>query len=58
MSYDSIAHIVKVGGTVAFFSLFLGVLLYTFWPSNQERFKQAARRPLEDEAPLIEEVSP
>jgi cytochrome c oxidase cbb3-type subunit 4 len=57
MSYDSVAHFVKLGGTVAFFTLFLGVLLYTFWPGNQERFKRAAHRPLEDESPIAEEAS-
>ena len=55
MSYDAVAHLVKIGGTVAFFALFVGVLAYVFWPSNRETFRRAAHRPLEDEGPLPDE---
>ena len=30
-----------------FVSLFVGVLIYAFWPGNKKRFEEAARLPLE-----------
>ncbi|MBL4870805.1 MAG: cbb3-type cytochrome c oxidase subunit 3 [Robiginitomaculum sp.] len=50
MSYDQIAHIVKLGGTVFFFTFFLLVLVYVFWPKNKAKFKQAASMPIADES--------
>lgn len=57
MSYDSLAHVVKMGGTVIFFGIFLIVLLYALWPGNKSRFEEAARRPLEDNDTPLKEVS-
>lgn len=48
MSYDTIAHVIKMGGTVAFFSLFLIAIIYALWPKNRDKFDQAARLPLTD----------
>lgn len=56
MSYDQIAHIVKMGGTVLFFAVFVIVIAYALWPSNRGRFERAARSPLEDrDYPLTED---
>lgn len=48
MSYDTIAHVIKMGGTVAFFSLFLIAIIYALWPKNRDKFDKAARLPLTD----------
>ncbi len=55
MSYDQVAHIVKLGGTVFFFSFFILVLIYVFWPKNKEKFKQAAGIPIHDESLVPDE---
>ena len=31
MDYESIAHFIKIGGTVFFFAFFFGIVLYVFW---------------------------
>lgn len=49
MDYGTIAHWVKLGGTVFFFVFFLAVLVYVFWPGNREKFNKAAQRPISDE---------
>ncbi len=48
MSYDALAHIVKLGGTIMFFSVFLIAILYALWPKNKERFERASQIPLTD----------
>ncbi|NNC36168.1 MAG: cbb3-type cytochrome c oxidase subunit 3 [Acidimicrobiales bacterium] len=50
MEYGTIAHWVKIGGTVFFFAFFMAVLLYVFWPGNREKFKKASERPISDES--------
>ena len=55
MSYDQIAHLVKTGGTVFFFSFFLLVLVYVFWPKNKAKFKQASAMPISDETLIPDE---
>lgn len=49
MSYDQIAHIIKIGGTVAFTAVFVGAVLYALWPKNKARFDRAAQMPLQDD---------
>ena len=48
MSYDSIAHIVKLCGTVFFTGFFTLTILYALWPKNKARFDRAAQLPLQD----------
>lgn len=48
MSYDTIAHFIKIGGTVAFFAVFVLAIIYALWPKNKERFERAAKLPLND----------
>lgn len=47
MSYDTIAHFIKIGGTVAFTSVFVVSIIYALWPGNKERFDRAAQLPLQ-----------
>ena len=48
MSYDSIAHFIKIGGTVVFTAVFVGAILYALWPRNKAKFDRAAQMPLQD----------
>lgn len=48
MSYDQIAHVIKMGGTVAFTAVFTLSILYALWPGNRARFERAAHMPLDD----------
>jgi cytochrome c oxidase cbb3-type subunit 4 len=49
MSYESVAGFAQTWGLVYMVLLFLGVLVYAFWPGNKEKFKRAARLPLEED---------
>ncbi|MGJ8562557.1 MAG: cbb3-type cytochrome oxidase subunit 3 [Alphaproteobacteria bacterium] len=46
MSYETLAHIVKIGGTVFFTGFFAVTVLYVLWPRNRKRFDEAAQLPL------------
>ena len=48
MSYDQIAHVIKIGGTVVFTAVFVGAIIYALWPKNKPKFDRAARMPLQD----------
>ena len=47
MTYEPVASITQVAALLLFVSLFVGVLIYAFWPGNKKRFEEAARLPLE-----------
>ena len=47
MTYEQVASITQVAALLLFFALFVGVLIYAFWPGNKKRFERAARLPLE-----------
>jgi cytochrome c oxidase cbb3-type subunit 4 len=47
MTYEQIATITQVAALLLFIALFIGVLVYAFWPGNKKRFEEAARLPLE-----------
>ena len=49
MDYATLAHWVKISGTVFFFAVFAIVLFYVFWPGNKSKFETAAKRPIDDE---------
>jgi len=51
MNYEDIRAFFGVAGLLIFITLFVGVLIYTFWPGNKKRFEQARRIPLDDEQP-------
>ena len=56
MTYDFLAHFIKIGGTVAFTSVFVIAIIYALWPSNREQFDRAAHLPLEtNDAPEIDQ---
>ena len=49
MTYETVAAVAQTWGLVYFVILFTGVALYAFWPSNGEKFNDAAQIPLNDE---------
>lgn len=49
MSYEQVAHLAQTWGLVLLAALFLVALIYALWPANREKFKRAARAPLDDE---------
>lgn len=49
MSYDVLAHIVKMGGTVFFTGFFVVCIVYALWPKNKTRFDRASNLPLVDD---------
>ena len=49
MTYEQVASITQVAALLLFIAMFLGVLIYTFWPGNKKRFERAARLPLEQD---------
>jgi len=48
MTYDTLAYIIKMGGTITFFAIFSISMAYALWPSNRQKFKKAAAQPLHD----------
>lgn len=54
MSYDILAHYIKIGGTVFFTGFFTLAIVYALWPKNKTRFDQASQLPLEgDDRPKV-----
>jgi len=49
MQYIDIARISGITALIYFTLIFLGVLAYTFWPSNRKRFDDAAAMPLRED---------
>ncbi len=49
--YETLAKFAQTWGTVYFVLIFLGVLIYAFWPANKKSFDEAARTVLNDEEP-------
>jgi cytochrome c oxidase cbb3-type subunit IV len=47
MTYELVQSISAMAGLFIFVALFIVVLVFVFWPGNQEGFKEAARLPLE-----------
>ena len=49
MTYESVSSFVGTAGLIFFMVLFLGILVYVFWPGNKRKFEKAARAPLEED---------
>lgn len=49
MTYEEVRGIVAIAGMFFFMALFVGVLIYTFWPGNKKRFERARHIPLDDD---------
>ena len=49
MTYEQVASISQVAALLFFIALFVGVLVYAFWPGNKKKFEEAAQLPLEQD---------
>lgn len=50
MTYEQVASISQVLALLFFIALFVGVLIYAFWPGNKKQFEEAAKLPLEKDS--------
>ena len=49
MTYEQVASISQVAALLFFIALFVGVVIYAFWPGNKKRFEEASKLPLESD---------
>lgn len=49
MNHETLVAFAKSWGLFYLIVLSIGVLIYTFWPSNRERFKHAKNSIMNDE---------
>ena len=49
MSYEAIAGFAQTWGLSLLVLLFLGAVGYAIWPRNREKFRRAARQPLQED---------
>ena len=47
MTYETIVTVTQTLSLLFFVALFIAVVAYALWPGNREKFKRAARLPLE-----------
>ncbi len=47
MNYEQVASFTQIAALLLFVAIFVGVVIYAFWPGNEKRFERAARLPLE-----------
>jgi cytochrome c oxidase cbb3-type subunit 4 len=47
MTYETVRSLSAITGLFIFIGLFIGVLVFVFWPGNQKGFEEASRIPLE-----------
>jgi cytochrome c oxidase cbb3-type subunit 4 len=47
MTYEQVTSISQIVALLFFIALFVGVLIYAFWPGNKKQFDDAAKLPLE-----------
>jgi len=48
MDYLQISQFAQTWGLGLLLACFLGAVIYALWPGNRDKFKRAARAPLED----------
>jgi cytochrome c oxidase cbb3-type subunit 4 len=46
MSYEQVASFTQTAALVLFMAIFIGVVIYAFWPGNKKRFEKDAQIPL------------
>jgi cytochrome c oxidase cbb3-type subunit 4 len=47
MTYEQVAGITQVAARLFFVALFVGVVIYAYWPGNKKRFQKDAEIPLQ-----------
>mgnify|MGYP003982950479 FL=1 len=48
MTYEMVSTFAQTYGLLGLFTMFAVAVAYALWPSNREKFDQAARMPLEE----------
>lgn len=51
-AYEDVLVFTRSWDAIYFTAMFAVVLVYALWPSNREKFRDAARIPLEDDGDL------
>ncbi len=49
MSHEAVAEFAQTWGLVYLIAMFAVALAYALWPGNRDKFKRAARLPLEED---------
>ncbi|MBC6404881.1 MAG: cbb3-type cytochrome c oxidase subunit 3 [Rhodospirillales bacterium] len=49
MTYEQLSSIAPTVGLIFFMVFFVSVIAYTFWPRNRDKFRRAAKMPLDEE---------
>jgi cytochrome c oxidase cbb3-type subunit 4 len=52
MDYERVATVTQVAALLFFVALFLGVVIYAYWPGNKKRFEKDAEIPLRKDPDL------
>ena len=52
MTYERVSGITQVAALLFFIALFVGVVIYAFWPGNKKRFEKDAKIPLQKDSDL------
>jgi cytochrome c oxidase cbb3-type subunit 4 len=47
MAYEQVSSITQIAALLFFVALFVGVVIYAFWPGNKKQFEDDAKIPLE-----------
>ncbi|MCB1526247.1 MAG: cbb3-type cytochrome c oxidase subunit 3 [Hyphomicrobiaceae bacterium] len=47
MTYDTVATFSQVASLLFFIAMFIGVVVYAFWPGNRKKFDEAQRKALD-----------
>ena len=50
MTYELVSGITQVAALLFFIALFVGVVIYAFWPGNKKRFEKDAKIPLQKDS--------
>lgn len=48
-TYETLANFAQTWGLLYFVLIFAGVLVYTLWPSNKDKFEDASHVPLRED---------
>lgn len=48
-NYETLANFAQTWGLLYFVLIFVGVLIYALWPTNKDKFDNAANMPLRED---------
>jgi cytochrome c oxidase cbb3-type subunit IV len=49
MTHHAVTVVSQIIALILFIALFVGVVIYVFWPGNKKKFDEASELPLGDE---------